>query len=175
MTMVRVAARPEDEEGIVAVVAAAFSDTTRGATEELTIVRDTWAAEEASQLIELVADGGRTVLGHALAGAGRIDGTPTSVAGVAPVCVAPAHQHRGIGSALVRSMILAANARGWPLLVLLGDPAFYSRFGFEPAGALGLTYAPAGARSPHFQALRLDQYVAPQPGTFTYCWELQEA
>ena len=171
MTIVRVAARPRDEEGILAVVAAGFSDATRDASEELRIVRATWAAQDAGQLIELVADDEGTVVAHALAAAGRIDGAPNSVAGVAPVCVAPSRQHRGIGSSLMESVVLAARSRRWPLLVLLGDPAFYERFGFEPAGPLGLTYAPAGAGSPHFQARRLDDYDARLRGVFSYCWE----
>jgi len=171
VTIVRVAARPADEEGIIAVVDAAFSDATRDANEELSIVRATWAAKSAGQLIELVADDNGTVVAHALAAPGRIDGAPTSVAGVAPVCVAPSHQQRGIGTTLMQSLVLAATERAWPLLVLLGDPAFYARFGFEPAGPLGLTYAPAGVGSPHFQARRLDDYDARPRGMFTYCWE----
>jgi putative acetyltransferase len=171
MTVVRAAARPDDETGILAVVEAAFSDPTRDASEELTIVHATWAAKRASQLIELVADDNGTVVGHVLAAPGRIDGTPAPVAGVAPVCVAPSHQGHGVGSALMESLVLAATTRGWPLLVLLGDPAFYARFGFEPAGSLGLTYEPAGVGSPHFQARRLGDDDARQHGTFTYCWE----
>jgi putative acetyltransferase len=171
MTIVRCAARPEDEAGILAVVDAAFSDVTRDATEELDIVRATWAAKDVDLLIELVADDDGTVVAHALAAPGNIDTVPVSVAGVAPVCVAPSHQQRGIGTALMESLVTAATSRGWPLLVLLGEPAFYSRFGFEPAGPLGLTYAPAGAGSPHFQARRLDHYDARQRGSFTYCWE----
>ncbi|HSZ36888.1 MAG TPA: N-acetyltransferase [Acidimicrobiales bacterium] len=171
MTVVRIASRPEDEEGILAVVDAAFSDATRDASEELGIVRGTWAAMNADQLIELVADDDGTVVAHVLAAPGRIDSAPTSVAGVAPVCVAPSHQRRGIGTALMQSLVVAATTRAWPLLLLLGDPAYYARFGFEPAGPLGLTYAPAGAGSPHFQARRLDDYDARQRGAFTYCWE----
>jgi putative acetyltransferase len=71
----------------------------------------------------------------------------------------------------MESLVDAATARGWPLLVLLGDPAYYERFGFEAAGPLGLTYEPAGVGSPHFQARRLADYDARQRGTFTYCWE----
>jgi putative acetyltransferase len=171
MTIVRVAVRPADEEGILAVVDAAFSDATRDAKEELGIVRATWAAKNAGQLIELVADDNGTVVAHVLAAPGRIDGAPTSVAGVAPVCVAPSYQQRGIGTTLMQSLVPAATERTWPLLVLLGDPAFYARFGFEPAGPLGLTYAPAGVGSPHFQARRLDDYDARLRGMFTYCWE----
>jgi putative acetyltransferase len=160
-----------DEAGILAVVAAAFSDATRDASEELDIVRATWAALDADQLVELVADDGGTVVAHALAATGSIDGAPTPVAGVAPVCVAPSHQQRGIGTALMESVVLAATSRGWPLLVLLGNPAYYARFGFEPAGSLGLIYAPAEADSPHFQARRLNTYDTRVHGTFTYCWE----
>ncbi len=83
----------------------------------------------------------------------------------------PSHQHQGIGAALVQSLVDAATSRAWPLLVLLGDPDYYARFGFEPAGTLGLDYAPAGAGSPHFQARRLQDYDARLRGTFTYCWE----
>jgi putative acetyltransferase len=172
MTNIRNATRPADEEGVLAVVDAAFSDATRDAGEELAIVRATWAATDADQRIELVVDDGGTVVAHALAAPGNIDGAPTRVAGVAPVCVAPSHQRRGIGTALMESLVVAAIERGWPLLVLLGDPAFYARFGFEAAGPLGLTYAPAGVGSPHFQARRLgSDDAAPVRGTFTYCWE----
>ncbi|HUE06504.1 MAG TPA: N-acetyltransferase [Acidimicrobiales bacterium] len=171
VTIVRVAVRPQDEVGILAAVDAAFSDATRDASEELAIVRATWAAKDADQLVELVADDDGRVVAHALAAPGSIDGVPTSVAGVAPVCVTPSHQQRGIGTAAMESLVVAATSRGWPLLVLLGEPAYYSRFGFEQAGPLGLTYAPAGAGSPHFQARRLDHYDGPQRGSFTYCWE----
>jgi putative acetyltransferase len=171
MTIVRASARPADEEAILSVVAAAFSDATRDASEELTIVRATWVATPADQLIELVVDDQGTVVAHAMAAPGKIDGVPAPVAGVAPVCVAPSHQRRGVGGALMQSVIQTATSRAWPLLVLLGDPAYYSRFGFEPAGPLGLTYAPAGAGSPHFQARPLDSYDTRLRGTFTYCWE----
>jgi putative acetyltransferase len=171
VTNIRVPTRPGDEEGIFALVAAAFSNATRDASEELAIVRATWAAKDPDQLVELVADDAGTVVAHALAAPGNIDGGSTSVAGVAPVCVAPSHQQRGIGTALMESLVITATSHSWPLLVLLGDPAYYSRFGFEPAGPLGLTYAPAGAGSPHFQARRLDRYDARQRGRFTYCWE----
>ena len=65
----------------------------------------------------------------------------------------------------------AATEAGWPLLVILGEPAFYARFGFEPAEPLGLSYAPVGAGDPHFQARRLPGYSAAQRGVFSYCWE----
>ena len=55
--------------------------------------------------------------------------------------------------------------------MLLGDPAYYGRFGFEPAGPLGLSYPPVGAGNPHFQARQLPGYAEALRGEFSYCWE----
>jgi putative acetyltransferase len=166
-------ASTRDAEGILAVVEDAFSyGETRDPAEELTIVRGTWSAQEDRRsLIELVADEGGAVVGHLQAAPGRLDGTETPVAGVAPVCVGTTSQGRGIGSALMAALLSAAEDRQWPLLVLLGDPAYYGRFGFEPAGPLGLDYAPVGMGNPHFQARRLTRYASSLRGDFTYSWE----
>ena len=173
-------ARADDANGILAVVGDAFSyGATRDPREELTIVRDTWKARQGRSLIELVAidkdadpnANAGELIGHLLAAPGRLDGRATEVAGVAPVCVAAAHQGHGIGRALMGALIEAAEGRRWPLLVLLGDPGYYSRFGFEPAGPLGLIYPPVGADNPNFQARRLPGYSSRLRGEFSYCWE----
>ena len=171
MTMTIRPAQPVDAAGILAVVKDAFSDQTRDADEELDIVRGTWSARPGNAGIELVADAAGTVVGHLQAAPGLLDGRASAVAGVAPVCVAPAHQRKGTGRALVGALVHAAEGRHWPLLVLLGDPAFYGRFGFEPAGPLGLSYPPVGADNPHFQARRLAGYTTAFRGEFSYCWE----
>ena len=162
---------PGDEDAVLAVVFDAFSSPGRDGGEEVGIVRGTWSRCARPDRIELVADDGGAVVGHVLAAPGLLDGHASAVAGVAPVCVAPAHQGNGTGSALVRALIRTAEARDWPLLVLLGDPAFYGRFGFEPAAPLGLSYAPVGAGNPHFQARPLPGHTAAMRGVFAYCWE----
>ncbi|HMR32766.1 MAG TPA: N-acetyltransferase [Geminicoccaceae bacterium] len=58
--------------------------------------------------------------------------------GLAPLAVAPARQKQGIGTALVRVGLDAARLAGVTLVVVLGEPAYYGRFGFLPAGRLGL-------------------------------------
>ncbi len=162
---------PGDEDTVFAVVFDAFSSPGRDGSEEVEIVRRTWTRCAPPDRVDLVALDRGTVIGHVLAAPGRLDGLESAVAGVAPVCVAPAHQRRGVGSALVRELIGTARARAWPLLVLLGDPAYYARFGFEPAGPLGLSYAPVGTGHPNFQARRLPGYSAARRGVFGYCWE----
>ena len=166
------AARPGDRAGILRVVADAFSEGgQRDPEEELTIVRETWSATEVPARIELVADEGGTVIGHLQAAPGRLDSIDTPVAGVAPVSVGTTSQGRGVGIALMSALIASATDRHWPLLVLLGAPAYYGRFGFVAAGPLGLRYPPAGAGNPHFQARTLPGYDALIRGDFTYCWE----
>jgi putative acetyltransferase len=165
-------ARTADRDEILAVVADAFSfGGTRQPNEEIAIVQDTWVAQEGRPLIELVAEENGTLVGHLQAAPGRLDGVATPVAGVAPVCVLTAAHGRGVGSALVRELLSAAEAQRWPLLVLLGDPAYYERFGFGPASAGGLHYAPAGDGNPHFQSRPLAGYDTTFRGEFAYCWE----
>jgi putative acetyltransferase len=156
---------------VLAVVHAAFTSPGRPGDEEVEIVRDSWAAGTAEERIELVAEVDGVVVAHLIAATGRLDGTVTTIAGVAPVCVAPGHQGCGIGTALMWELVRRAADRDWPLLVLLGEPAYYARFGFEPASRLNIVYAPAGPDSPNFQARRLSAYDARLRGTFTYCWE----
>jgi putative acetyltransferase len=163
---------PGDEEGVLAVVFDAFSSPGRDGSDEVAIVRGTWATCPPPERVEVVAtDADGAVAGHVLAAPGRLDGHETTIAGVAPVCVGPANQGRGAGSALVRETIRLAEALGWPALVLLGEPAFYGRFGFEAAGPLGLSYALVGTGNPNFQALRLPEYGPALSGVFSYCWE----
>jgi putative acetyltransferase len=64
-----------------------------------------------------------------------------------------------------------AEAAGHPLVALLGNPAYYGRFGFEPSGPLDIWYLPVGKGDPHFQVRRLSAFDPSYRGQFTYCWE----
>jgi putative acetyltransferase len=64
--------------------------------------------------------------------------TVATVLAIGPVAVLPELQSRGIGSALMSAAIGLAIARAVPALVLLGHPAYYPRFGFGSARAVGL-------------------------------------
>lgn len=55
-----------------------------------------------------------------------------------PLAVAPEHQRRGIGSALVRAALDAAERMGEPLVVLEGSPRYYGRLGFRFAPDQGI-------------------------------------
>ena len=158
-----------DRPSILTLVQLAFATGGRDGGEEVDIVKTTWALGAAAEGLELVAVVHGVVVGHVLGARGDLAGR--DVVGVAPLAVSSAHQRAGVGSALMRELISRAEASGWPLLVLLGSPAYYSRFGFEPSWPLDISYGPVGPNDPHFQVRRLSAYAPTIRGQFTYCWE----
>jgi putative acetyltransferase len=53
--------------------------------------------------------------------------------GLAPLAVLPEYHRRGIGSALIRAGLAACRRQGAAWVIVLGNPAYYGRFGFAPA------------------------------------------
>lgn len=160
---------PGDRNAILDLVLEAFTSGEHHGREEVDIVVSTWEANPGPSDLELVATEGQEILGHVLAAWGHLGGR--EVVGVAPLAVAPSHQGLGIGIALMTELLRRAEADALPLLVLLGDPSFYQRFGFEPSGPLGICYRPVGEGNPHFQMRRFEGYDESYRGDFTYCWE----
>ncbi len=115
--------------------------------------------------LALVADDGAVGGFVAFARLTIEDGQETrSALGLAPLAVMPDRQRRGIGSALVREGHRLLAAQGHSLIVVLGDPAFYTRFGYDLAAAEPFESAYAG---PHFMVLRLNE-SAPRRGKLRY-------
>ncbi len=162
---------PADRDVVLDLVRTAFSDDTRTGDEEVDIIVATWALGTAARPIDLVAVDDQTIAGHVLGARGALGND--ELLAVAPLAVAPNHQGRGVGTALMHELLTRADGADWPMAVLLGRPEYYSRFGFEPAGQFGITYAPVGAGNPHFQARPLRGFRHVSPGMFTYCWEQQ--
>lgn len=81
-------------------------------------------------------DAGGFVVGHIFFSPILIDQTPGLA--LAPVAVLPEWQRQGVGSALVCAGLQAAAALGHALVVVVGHPEYYPRFGFVPARAAGL-------------------------------------
>lgn len=88
-----------------------------------------------------VACSGDEVVGHVAFTPLTIDAAPCAGMGLAPLAVAPPHQRRGVGTALVHSGLAALRARGDAFVALVGHPRYYPRFGFEPASRFGLRSA----------------------------------
>ena len=111
----------------------------------------------------LVAEDHGEVAGHVVATRGHAGHGPAL--GIGPVAVRPDRQGRGLGTALLHALLGAAEACDEELVVLLGEPAFYRRFGFGPAADHGVD-APDPAWGAAFQARALTP-EAPR-GAFRY-------
>jgi len=90
-----------------------------------------------------------------------------SVVAVGPIGVLPEHQGRGIGSSLMEALLAAADAADVPMIVLLGAPRYYCRFGFRPAEELGVI-SPEPSWGEAFQARPLTAYTPAVAGSFQY-------
>lgn len=152
---------PGDIDRIAHLTAAAFRNHPYSRGTEPFIIA---ALREAGALtISLVAERDGTILGHiAFSPVILSDGADGWYA-IGPLAVVPECQGKGIGSALVRAGLAMLNrdlaARG---CVLVGEPAFYGRFGFESRPALSM----AGVPQEFVLALALDG--SPAAGTIIH-------
>src|SRR2546421_10233545 len=89
-------------------------------------------SERKKALISLVALSDGKLVGHILFSGVTIANSPDTFSGVglAPVAVLPEFQREGIGSRLIREGLRQCKQSGYDAVVLIGDPAYYSRFGF---------------------------------------------
>jgi predicted N-acetyltransferase YhbS len=139
---------PGDEAAIRSVTRAAFASAAHASGTEHLIVASLRDARVLT--LSLVADDDGAIVGHAAVSPVAIaEAAGTGWYGIGPVSVAPEHQRRGVGSALMRATIERMRERGARGCVLLGDPGYYRRFGFNAAAPLVLPGVPAE----YFQAL----------------------
>ena len=158
--------RADDFAAIRALVAAAFESDGEADLVEAIRGSEHYVAE-----MSLVAESDGEVVGHVMiSGASlRSDGGDRPIVMLAPIAVAPSHQGAGIGSALVRAVAAIADTRGEPLVVLEGSPAYYGRFGFEPAYEHGIELPlPDWAPREAGQVLRLSGYDPSLTGLVRY-------
>ncbi len=111
------------------------------------------------------AGSGREVIAHAVCTRGYVDDVPVLALG--PIAVLPDRQRSGAGSALVHGLIGAANATAEPMIVLLGSPVYYGRFGFVRSSDVGVE-PPEPEWHEHFQARMLSSYRQTMRGEFVY-------
>ena len=122
---------PTDIDDVDRLVGEAFG----GRPNEVALVR---RLRGAATPISLVAVYRATVVGHAMLSVLALEAHHERVLGLAPVSVSPGYQGRGIGSRLTRDCLSVAEAFGGAMVVVLGDPAYYGRFGFVSASRHGI-------------------------------------
>lgn len=112
---------PDDRDGIRLLVARAFpTEAEAGIVDAL--------RRDGDLIHSLVAAAEPFVIGHA--GLSRLEAPFPSLC-LAPVSVHPAVQGRGLGGDLIRAALSAADDH---VVVVVGDPAYYTRFGFRQVG-----------------------------------------
>jgi putative acetyltransferase len=95
--------------------------------------------EQVQPVVSLVAENNGEVVGHIMFSPVSLSGYPDlKVMGLAPMAVAPEHQRKGIGSALVRAGLEQCKQLGFAAVVVLGHPEYYPRFGFLPSSRFGI-------------------------------------
>jgi putative acetyltransferase len=151
---------PADVPAIEAVTVSAFLNAPHSGRTEQLIVR---ALREAGQLtVSLVAAAEGDVIGHVAASPVSLSEGSLGWFGLGPISVLPPHQGRGVGTRLMREALRILREKGAAGCVVLGDPAYYGRFGFLADPALVFP----GAPPEYFQAL---SFGASSPrGVVTY-------
>ena len=140
---------PGDIDAITHLTEAAFANAPHTSHTEQFIVT---ALRKAGQLsVSLVALEGEALVGHVALSPAMLSSGDAGWHGLGPISVRPDRQGHGIGAALMVAAIERLKTMGSTGCVLLGDPAYYVRFGFKACEQLVLP----GVSAEYFQALPL--------------------
>lgn len=161
--------RPEaagDHQAIEALLLEAFArpDEVDRPPPEAALVRQLREDGDALPRLCLVAYEDGEVIGHVMCSRGWISGVPA--VGLGPIAVSAERQGSGVGGRLMEAVIGRADDLGEPAILLLGDPAYYSRFRFRPAAESGVE--PPDAWGDYFQIRPLSAWRPTYRGTFAY-------
>jgi putative acetyltransferase len=113
--------------------------------------------EQGALTLSLVMEQDGELIGQLAVSPVTVAGAACNWFGIGPVAAAPALQNQGIGSALMRRAIELMTEQGAGGLVVMGEPAYYQRFGFRAEPALRYPGMPAE----YFMALALNEVPLP--------------
>lgn len=126
--------------------------------------------------LSIVAEIDGTVVGHILFSYVDLVADQTrQVLSLAPLAVAKRAQLRGVGRALVEEGLARCDRRGEPIVVLEGIPAYYPRFGFEPAADYHIGKPAHEIPDEAFMVYRLSGYDPRYRGRLVYPAAFHEA
>ena len=115
--------------------------------------------------LSIVAVDAHDILGHVVCSRATLDNVEP-VLGLGPIGVMTDRQGNGVGHALMHAVLAAAEALDETTVGVLGEPAFYARFGFRPAREVGIV-SPERAWGDYFQIRVLTAGAGPT-GRFRY-------
>ena len=157
--------RDADHPMIAEVVRAAFVGHP---DEVVAFVERIRASEQFILELALVAEDSSGVIAHVmLSWVGVEGGSRPQILNLTPMSVRPDRQRRGIGTQLIRDVLARAEAAAEPAVMVEGIPAYYPRFGFERASALGFV-PPYPMLDDAFMLKRLPGYSPDLAGRIVY-------
>ncbi|MBD7959291.1 GNAT family N-acetyltransferase [Comamonas avium] len=139
--------QPQDIATITALTVAAFASAAHSSHTEHCIVNALRRSQQLS--VSLVAVLNEDIVGHVAASPVTISSGAQGWFGIGPISVSPKHQGQGIGSALMQAALTELQQLCAMGCVVLGEPGYYSRFGFAVHPGLELP----GVPPEYFQAL----------------------
>ena len=131
MTEVRIE-QPEDVDGMRRLRESAFGGEVEAALVAALRPTHAWLPE-----YSVVAEENGVLVAYALLSRVMIGGQEGLALG--PVAVTPERQKQGLGATVIREALRRATEARERLVLVLGDPAYYRRFGFVPAAPYGIT------------------------------------
>ena len=139
---------------------------------EASLVDDLRASGATVPEVSLVAVDGDELIGHVVYSEARL-ASGHDVLALAPMAVAPVRQRQGVGTRLVEESLARARTTRFAVVVVMGHPAYYPRFGFEPAGELGIE-SPWPSPPEAWMALPLPAYEQSARGLVSYAAAFDE-
>jgi putative acetyltransferase len=95
--------------------------------------------DQVQTIVSLIAEDNGAIVGHIMFTPVCLSGhSALKIMGLAPLAVAPEHQRKGVGSALVRAGLEQCTRLGFGAVVVLGHPDYYHRFGFSSSAPFGI-------------------------------------
>lgn len=144
---------PADYNAVRALVYRAFLGAEHTDRREYLLVEQLRESEEYLPGLSMVAVEGAAYAAHIMVTRGTLTNGQFSLI-IAPLAVEPRFQRRGYGSLVMRAALKAGAEQGFSSAQVVGDPRYYSRFGFVGASVFGLK-EPFGAVDENFMALEL--------------------
>lgn len=112
--------------------------------------------------ISLVSETANCITGHVLFSRMK---APFRALGLGPVAVFPEWRGHGIAARLIETGLAQAAGTDWEAVFVLGNPAYYGRFGFDAALAAGFQSPYAGT---HFMVRALQEKLSVRGGPLEY-------
>nr|WP_209847403.1 N-acetyltransferase [Paenibacillus sediminis] len=128
--------QPKDYAAVYEINRAAFGNR----DDEAELVERIRLSEGFIPELSIIAEVDGEIVGHLLLSKATVVGETMEkeVIVLAPIAVKPEYQKQGVGSKLIAEGLSRCKALGYGLVLLIGHPSYYPKFGFKPARAYGL-------------------------------------